>query len=101
MLRPSATMASIAGTPAVVAGILTSRLGSLDAFVQVSGGLHGCPSVVGQLGRHLDRDEPVGALAGVEGRPQQPQGVDDVGNDEVPVGVLHGVSGESVWSWWS
>ena len=28
MLRPSATMASMAGTPAVVAGILTSRLGS-------------------------------------------------------------------------
>ena len=80
---------------------LDQQVGLLDAFVQVSGGLDGRPSVVGQLGRHLDRDEPVGTLAGVEGRPQQPQGVDDVGDDEVPVGVLHGVSSESSWSCWS
>ena len=45
MLRPSATMASMAGTPAVGGGDLDQQVGLADAFVQVAGGRRWSPRV--------------------------------------------------------
>ena len=50
MLRPSATMARMAGTPSAVAGIFTYRLGWADELVEVAGRLDGAGGVVGQAG---------------------------------------------------
>ena len=84
---PAASVAVIAGTPSAVAGILiitfgrSSRSHSSCAWAIVAVG------VVREVGRHLDRDEAVGAVPLVVVRPQDVGGVGDVGGDEVPVRV--------------
>ena len=69
MLRPSAIIAWMAGTPSAVAGIFTNRLGAVDPLVQRAGGRQRGLGVVGQLGATSTETNPsVPPLASNTGR---------------------------------
>src|ERR1044072_3205038 len=88
MLRPSAIIASIAGTPSGVAGIFTNRFGSSIRSWRPPGGGERGVDLPGQLGSDLDRDEAVGPGGRVVDRAEDGEGGGDVGDDQFPVGVL-------------
>ena len=88
MLRPSLIICLMAGTPSAVAGILTMRLGSVDALVERPCRVDGAGGVGGQGRRDLDRDEAVVAAALVVHRAQHAERVGDVVDHHAPVGVL-------------
>ena len=89
MLRPSAIIAWTAGTPSAVAGIFTNRLGCVDPLVQ----LRGRPRCVAWVSRassgatSIDTNPSVPPLASNTGR-RTAERVDDVVDDQLPVGVL-------------
>ncbi len=89
MLRPSLIICRMAGTPSAVPGIFTNRLGELDPAVQRPGGFDAGAGVVGESGRHLQRHEAVRATARVVQRSQHAERIDDVVDDQLPVGLLH------------
>jgi hypothetical protein len=60
--------------------------------VQASRGLLGRLGVIRAVGRDLDRDEAIAAVAGVEGGPQDVKSGGDIGDREVPVDVFDAVS---------
>ena len=71
------------------------RLG--DAVVQLAGRGDGAVAVVRQIGRHLQRHEPVDAVALVVHRPQHGQRALDVGHRQRPVEVVdRGAAGRQV-----
>ena len=76
--------------PSAVAGILTSRLGWSIQACRPRAAATVAEHVVRQLGRDLDGDEAVGPVRAVVERPEHRERVDDVGDDELPVGVLDG-----------
>ena len=59
MLRPSAIICWIAGTPSSVAGIFTIRFGRLTRSCSSRAAADGALGVVGQAGCDLDADEAV------------------------------------------
>jgi hypothetical protein len=58
--------------------------------VQGPGGGHSGAGVERHVRSHLDGDEAVGPAAGVEGRPKQVEGGNDVVDHQVPVRLLDG-----------
>ena len=67
---------------------LHEQVGLGDALVEHAGRLDGGLRVTRQVGRHLDGDEAVVSAALVVHRPEYAEGVADVVDDHVPVGVL-------------
>ena len=96
MLRPSANMARMAGTPSAVAGIFTYRLGSSTSSWKWRAAVIVPVGVVRQAGCHLQRHESVDAVRGVVDRSEHGQRVADVGDDELPVGLFDGVGREQL-----
>jgi hypothetical protein len=68
---------------------LHQQVGGRDELVQVASARLGASSVVGQARSHLQRDEAVGAAAGLVDGSQDGQRIADVGHDHLPIGVLH------------
>ena len=92
MLRPSAIIAWIAGTPSAVAGIFTKRLGSsirscsrraATTVASVSRASSGATST----------DTKPSVRVRVVDRAQDGEGGGDVGDDQLPVGVLDRAAG--------
>ena len=93
MLRPSPIIWRMEGTHSGVAGILTRTLGwSIRSWSDRAASMVPC-GVVGQRRGHLHRHEAVAAVRGVVDRAEHGQGVVDVVDDQVPVGILdrHGL----------
>ena len=84
MLRPSLIMVWMAGTPSLVAGTFTNRLGCVMRSCSVAGRVDGAVRVVGQRGGDLEGDKAVLAVARVVERPQKRQRVLDVGDGQLP-----------------
>src|SRR5690606_7984524 len=71
-------------------GDLHEQVGPVDALVQVRRRGGAGVGVVGERGCDLERDEPIAAVARLVQRREQVECLDDVGDHELPVGVLDG-----------
>ena len=80
MLIPSAIAASMAGSPAAVAGILTNTFGRASRRHRCRARSSVRVGVVGEVRLDLDRDEAIGSVGLVVDRPQDVGCVADVGD---------------------
>ena len=74
---------------------LHEQVGLVDPVVQPPGGVDRGLGVAGQFGGDLDRHEAVCPVRGVEHRAQDGEGGGDVGDDQLPVGILYRPAGRS------
>ncbi len=85
MLRPSAIICAMAGTPFGGGRDLDVQIRLVDAGVELAGGGDRSVGVAGEAGGDLDRDEAVETVAGlVDGTQQVERGL-DVGDHQLPV----------------
>ena len=93
MLRPSAIIASMAGTPALVAGILTSRFGApMRACRSRAAVMVASVSSARSGATSIETNPSAPSLSSKVGRSRSSASMTSA-DDEVPVGVLDGVPG--------